>query len=63
MSEMSRELLNKNQPRPETFRELICAMDQVLKARAKQLDNLEIESQTSVVMAIITGNPHGKAAH
>ena len=49
MSEMSRELLNKNQPRPETFRELICAMDQALKARAKQLDDLEIECQTSVV--------------
>jgi hypothetical protein len=49
MSEMSRELPNKNQPRPETFRELICAMDQALKDRAKHLDNLEIEFQTSVV--------------
>ena len=49
MSEMSRELPNKNQPRPETFRELICAMDQALKARAKHLDNLEIEFQTSVI--------------
>jgi hypothetical protein len=49
MSEMSRELPNKNQPRPETFRELICAMDQALKARAKHLDNLEIEFQTGVV--------------
>jgi hypothetical protein len=49
MSEMIRELPNENQLRPETFRELICAMDQALKARAKQLDNLEIEFQTSVV--------------
>ena len=49
MSEMSRELPNKNQPPPETFMELICAMDQALKDRAKQLDNLEIEFQTSVV--------------
>jgi hypothetical protein len=45
--EMSRELPNKNQL--ETFRELICAMDQALKARAKHLDSLEIEFQTSVV--------------
>jgi hypothetical protein len=49
MSEMSRELPNKNQPRPQTFKELICAMDQALKARAKHLDTLEIEFQTSVV--------------
>jgi hypothetical protein len=49
MSEMSRELPDKNQSSPETFRELICAMDQALKARAKHLDNLEIEFQTSVV--------------
>ena len=49
MSEMSRELPNKDQARPETFRELICAMDQALQARAKHLDNLEIEFQTSVV--------------
>jgi hypothetical protein len=49
MSEMSRELPNENQPRPETFRELICAMDQALQARAKHLDNLEIEFQTRVV--------------
>ena len=49
MSEMSRELPNKNLPRPETFRELICAMDQALKARAKYLDSLEIEFQKSVV--------------
>jgi hypothetical protein len=49
MSEMRRELPNENQPRPETSRELICAMGQALKARAKHLDNLEIEFQTSVV--------------
>ena len=49
MGEMSRELPNKNQPHPETFRELIRAMDQALKARASQLDNLELEFQTSVV--------------
>ena len=47
MSEISREPPNKNQL--ETFRELICAMDQALQARAKHLDSLEIEFQTSVV--------------
>jgi hypothetical protein len=49
MSDMNHGMPAKDQPSPATFRDLILALDEALKTRAKHMHDMEITFQTNIV--------------
>jgi hypothetical protein len=49
MSERSHEVTTKDQPSPSTFSDLVFALNEALKARARHMHDMEIAFQANTV--------------